>query len=260
MSSIPTGRILWFETLCRDAARMRDFYAAVCEWTIVGWPMGGGGMYEMFAAGGVPVGALQPFPASAPAEHRANAHWLPYFAAADVDATAASVRRLGGTVWVEPNTIPSVGRMAVVADRTGADFALHCPDAPPPATAPAPAIGHVSWVECNVLDSAQALSDYGELFGWTAARRIEMGQMGAYQLIHHEGRDIGGFYQSANGELAPWRWMCYVRVGDLDAAFARATSLGASVVMEPHEVPTGGARIAMLRDPEGAAFGLQWNA
>jgi hypothetical protein len=50
-------------------------------------------------------------------------------------------------------------------------------------------------------------------------------------------------------------WLPYVQVADLDAAIARATSKGARVMNGPMEVP-GGARIAQLTDPQGAAFAL----
>jgi uncharacterized protein len=41
-----------------------------------------------------------------------------------VDATAARIEPLGGKVWVQPKDIPTVGRLAVVGDPTGALFAL----------------------------------------------------------------------------------------------------------------------------------------
>jgi uncharacterized protein len=47
-----------------------------------------------------------------------------YFAVADVDATAARVADLGGTMSVEPFEIPDVGRVAVLADPYGAAFSI----------------------------------------------------------------------------------------------------------------------------------------
>ncbi|WP_427153802.1 VOC family protein [Streptomyces sp. TRM70308] len=51
------------------------------------------------------------------------AHFLPYFAVADCDATAATARRLGGRVTRGPETGP-YGRWAVLADDQGAAFAV----------------------------------------------------------------------------------------------------------------------------------------
>lgn len=254
------GRFLWFEVLCRDPAVIRDFYTQVCDWTITAWPMGPGMTYEMFTAGGVPIGGIHPFPAGTPSDHAANSHWLPYFASPDVDASVATLMALGGKVWVAPNTIPSVGRMAVVADRNGAEFAFHAPATPPPMTAPPPRVGDVAWVELSSPDTAGSLADYGALFGWTPAQRHEMGPNGSYQELQHEGRRNGGIYQPAGGTKLPSSWTCYVLVADIDAAFARATALGATVMMSPMTTPNGLARIAMLRDPEGAPFALQCTA
>jgi predicted enzyme related to lactoylglutathione lyase len=50
-------------------------------------------------------------------------HWSIFFGSEDVDADAAKVKALGGTVMAEPFDIP-VGRLAVVADPQGAGFNL----------------------------------------------------------------------------------------------------------------------------------------
>ncbi|MFF5446794.1 VOC family protein [Streptomyces sp. NPDC012888] len=64
------------------------------------------------------------------------AHFLVYFAVADVDASAATVRRLGGRVTADPFDTP-YGRIAVVTDDQGAAFALLAEPEDGPGTAPA---------------------------------------------------------------------------------------------------------------------------
>lgn len=54
------------------------------------------------------------------------AHWLVYFVAEDVDALAARVLELGGSVMLEPHDYPG-GKFAVVADPVGASFGLMMP-------------------------------------------------------------------------------------------------------------------------------------
>lgn len=51
------------------------------------------------------------------------AHWSPYFAVADADATLARIEELGGSVVVPAETTP-YGRMATAVDPTGATFKL----------------------------------------------------------------------------------------------------------------------------------------
>jgi predicted enzyme related to lactoylglutathione lyase len=50
--------------------------------------------------------------------------WLVYFGTEDVDADAPRIAELGGTVVVEPLTIPGGGRILVATDPQGAVFAL----------------------------------------------------------------------------------------------------------------------------------------
>ncbi|HEX3866902.1 MAG TPA: hypothetical protein VHV78_09125 [Gemmatimonadaceae bacterium] len=56
--------------------------------------------------------------------------------------------------------------------------------------------------------------------------------------------------------MPPSNWLHYAKVKDTaDAAVDRATKAGAKLVLGPMEVP-GGDRIAVLIDPQGAAFAL----
>ncbi|MEU4027446.1 VOC family protein [Streptomyces anulatus] len=62
-----------------------------------------------------------------PSEAARGPHWLPYFAVADVDATVATAKRLGGTETLAAMDVPGVGKMANVADPFGAVFAVMRP-------------------------------------------------------------------------------------------------------------------------------------
>ena len=54
-------------------------------------------------------------------------HWMVYFSVDDVDASAARVSELGGSISVPPTDI-SVGRFAVVGDPQGGTFTIFKPD------------------------------------------------------------------------------------------------------------------------------------
>jgi predicted enzyme related to lactoylglutathione lyase len=51
-------------------------------------------------------------------------HWMSYVAVEDVDAKAAQVAELGGSVCVPPTDIPNTGRFCVINDPTGATISL----------------------------------------------------------------------------------------------------------------------------------------
>lgn len=58
------------------------------------------------------------------AEGQTDARWVPYFAVADVDAVTSTARTSGGTVLMPGADVPDVGRIAWLADPSGAVFAL----------------------------------------------------------------------------------------------------------------------------------------
>lgn len=57
-----------------------------------------------------------------------RARWVPYFMAADVDATVTAAKSNGGSVVMPATDLPEVGRIAWLADPAGAVFALLKPD------------------------------------------------------------------------------------------------------------------------------------
>ncbi|MGW5526875.1 VOC family protein [Streptomyces xanthochromogenes] len=57
-----------------------------------------------------------------------QARWAPYFHVLDADAVVAAVTANGGSVLMPAADVPSVGRIAWVADPAGAAFALLTPD------------------------------------------------------------------------------------------------------------------------------------
>ncbi|WP_330294452.1 VOC family protein [Streptomyces sp. NBC_00503] len=61
-------------------------------------------------------------------EGETNARWVPYFAVADVDAVVGTARTSGGTVLMPGADVPDVGRIAWLADPSGAVFALLKPN------------------------------------------------------------------------------------------------------------------------------------
>ncbi len=101
-----------------DPDRAARFYADVFGWRVV--PVGTDQVpyWGIFNGEGLNGGMMTLPPGAGPP------HWMAYFATVDIDATAARVAELGGTVLVAPSAVPS-GHIAVVADPQGAAFALY---------------------------------------------------------------------------------------------------------------------------------------
>ena len=84
---------------------------------------------------------------------------------------------------------------------------------------------------------------------------------GTYRMLIADGRPIGGLTGRRPGSDV-WpsggpegHWVGYFGSSDVDAAASRTTTLGGSVLLGPLDIP-GTGRIAVLRDPDGATFGL----
>jgi predicted enzyme related to lactoylglutathione lyase len=104
------------------------------------------------------------------------------------------------------------------------------------------------WDELGTTDIDGAQRFYTEVFGWTVT---ELGpEFGGYRIFNR----VAGVMTLPDDSVEPF-WQPCVAVTDPDATTAKAQELGGGVLVEPMDVPTVG-RIAVLRDPQGARFGV----
>jgi hypothetical protein len=127
------GEFIWAENLTKNKkahASALAFYPTVVGYTNTPMEMATGkkkkkDTYDMLSYGETPRAAVeQAKPASL------GGRWLPWVAVDDVDAAVGGVKKLKGKVVVKPFDVPTVGRMAVVADPTGAALGLMKPLSP----------------------------------------------------------------------------------------------------------------------------------
>ncbi|MCL6298000.1 VOC family protein [Streptomyces kronopolitis] len=112
------GSLGWVELATRDAEGAKDFYTR-----IFGWTVGTHADYPQWGLDGADFGGLTALDEFYPDDVRA--HWLPYFAVADVDATAARAAESGGMLLVPPTDVPAGPRVAVIRDPQGGSFGIH---------------------------------------------------------------------------------------------------------------------------------------
>ena len=86
---------------------------------------------------------------------------------------------------------------------------------------------------------------------------MELGRAEEYAEAKVAGRTIAGVQPRPQGMPAdaPDFWQVYFGSTDVDAEAAKATSLGATVLVAPMDIP-GTGRFAVLSDPQGAVFAL----
>ena len=103
-------------------------------------------------------------------------------------------------------------------------------------------------------DPAAAADFYGKLFGWTVKG---MGaEMGDYRVANVGDAGVAGLMAvPPEAQGTPPRWGVYVTVNNVDETLAAAKAMGATVCMEPMDVPTVG-RMAAFVDPQGAMLSI----
>ena len=112
-------------------------------------------------------------------------------------------------------------------------------------------------VELNTNDVAKAKSFYGKLFDWKLEDIPNEAAGGSYTIIG-VGDGTGGGLMKNPMPNAPSFWLAYVLVDDIQAATAKAKSLGGKVMKDVTEVMDMGW-LSIIVDPTGAALGL-WKA
>lgn len=249
-SSTPLGRFIWHELMTTDPAAARRFYPTFMGWGTSEWQ---DGRYTMWMNGDVPVGGVMELPEEVKAA-QVPPHWLTYVSTPDCDATAAEAARLGGAIYKAPWDLPSVGRIAVLADPHGAVFCLYTPLQPDPTLDDPPAPGQYSWHELMTTDPAAAIQFYTTLLGWEPMGEFDMGRDGIYHLLGYGGSPRVGL-MTKPAEVPVCHWLPYARVADADTAYTTAIAHGATQLVGPMEVP-GGDRVALMIDPQGAVFAV----
>jgi uncharacterized protein len=113
--------------------------------------------------------------------------------------------------------------------------------------------GTFSWTDLSTSDPLAAAAFYGALLGW-AAEEMPVGPDATYWMMSVAGRHVAGMSER-RGAGAPPFWLSYVTVADADASVARVAELGGEVTLPAVDVLDAG-RMALLQDPQGAAFAV----
>ncbi len=233
--------IKWFEVAGKDRQTLKDFYAGLFGWQMTDseeMP------YSMVAAGkgGIPGGI-----GAAPDGH--PGHVTFYVQVDDIDAALAKVGSLGGNATMGPIDLPGGGKIALFGDPEGHQVGLmSAMDAANGNSTGSPTVHF----EVMGTDQKALIDFYTELFGWKT-NDIESASGQPYALVEAaDGGIAGGIGAAPDGVEGHVTF--YVGVDDLDAALAKAESLGGEKLTEPMDIPNG--QIAHFADPEGHVIGL----
>jgi predicted enzyme related to lactoylglutathione lyase len=148
-------------------------------------------------------------------------------------------------------------RLLLAAILICAPFAAGAPLLPPVNDADTGLALTGKWVWFDLVTDQMEASRtfYADLFGW------EFDEVGPaperYAVVSLHGRRIGGMLQrqAPRGETTAARWIGLISVPNVIQATQYAQARGGKVIVAPVELPRRGAH-ALLRDPQGAVFGV----
>ena len=231
----PPGVPCWVDTAQPDLPAALEFYGALLGWEFAGpGPMPGDppGEYHVARIRGRDVAGISSVPAGAPP--------IP----------------AGATVVVEPFDAPPAGRMAVLSDPGGAVFCVwEAGDRQGAQILNEPSAWAMS--RLNTGDVAAAKAFYRDVFGWESesfAPGVELFRLPGYVGGEPEQpvpRDVVAVLTAGEGDAG---WNVDFWIDDAESAAARATQLGGTVVVAPHEIP--GFVNTVIADPAGAVVSL----
>jgi predicted enzyme related to lactoylglutathione lyase len=220
------GAFSWVGLLTSDIDSAASFYGDLFGWEAVDEDGSG---YAIFRLDGEDVALVYEI-TDTQRSLGAIPNWASFVSVADVVLTAACAAELGGAVVIPPYDAAGAGRIAVIQDPAGARLSLWEPRAHP-GPRHTGAIGTCCWNELATPDLARARRFYSDLFGW----QIVLGDDGG-STIRTAARVEGGMRELAEDATRnePTRWLPYFAAESL-----------------------AGGPAALLRDREGAAFGLR---
>jgi predicted enzyme related to lactoylglutathione lyase len=245
-----SGRFVWHDLMARDADKGRQFYTELLGWN-ANEMSGEGWSIHIFSAGDEQVADVVPLDAA----HGAPSHWTSYIAVPDADAAVAKATAHGGQVLGAAEDTP-YGRIATLVDPGGAMIkVIALPEGgEAPSDAWPPKQGTFCWFELMVPDPAKVTPFYEDIAGWKRVEGMDLGEQGMYWMFKRGEENAAGL-MARPPEVPVSSWTPYIAVDDVDAATAKAESLGATVMVPPQDVP-GTGRFSMLQDPVGAVIAL----
>jgi predicted enzyme related to lactoylglutathione lyase len=250
IDSLPPGSFCWPELATSDQKAGTAFYTKLFDWAQHDNDMGPAGVYTVFKMRDRDVAAaasLRP----EEKQHGVPAHWNTYISVANADAAVKRAQELGAKILAPAFDVMDAGRMAVIADPTGAVFQVWQANRTVGTRIQGEA-GALCWTELYTRDTGAAEKFYSQMFGWSS----KTGGTPPYTELNLAGKGIGGMMaiQPEWGQMPP-NWAPYFQVIDCDASAAKAKSLGANIGVKPNDIDNVG-RFAMIADPQGAMFAI----
>jgi uncharacterized protein len=243
----PPNHPIWADLASPNLESSKEFYGSLFGWTAETVAPPEAGTYTILRLDGKMTAALQ-----TTMDGQLPPVWRAYIHVTDAEATAEKARAAGAQIMFGPMDVFDTGRLAFLADPTGAAFGLWQPITHPGAEVMFEP-GSLGWFELDTRDIEAAKRFYADVFGWDSHTSDTGGV--PYTEFKLGGRSIAGAVpMGPEQEGAPPYWLVYLTVADVDASASKVEELGGKLMVPPMDFP--GGRFSIVMDPHGSAFGL----
>ena len=251
----------WVELKTSDQSAAKEFYGSLLGWSFDNQLIPQGGVYSMATLRGEAVAAIAPI---TPDDSDAMPpRWNTYIAVDNVNATSEKIAPAGGRVVTEAFDVGVAGRMAWVADPTGAVVGLWQAGRHIGATL-VNEPGALFWNELLTDKPDTAIAFYEAVFGVTHVS-VDAAPGTKYHSLKLAGHDVAGCVEPPMRGI-PNHWHNYFAVDDADAVAHKVVAAGGRIAVDPFDIPwarllkreVGAAvgRATVLADPQGGLFGV----
>lgn len=248
------GDFCWTELLAVDINKSTEFYKSLFGWGTETMPLGNNETYVMYKVGDTRVaGGMQ-----INDEMRAKQvlpHWNSYVLVDDIHESVKAAQALGATIYKDVADVTDMGKMAVIADPTGAAFSLwQAMKTNDGQSLPKNAVGNIGWYELMTMDTDKAGKFYTDLFKWTVnSKKMPTGEV--YNMFMIGDKPVAGMMKPEKENNFKPFWGVYFTVSNLDECINKAKKLGATLWYEPMTIADVG-RITMIKAPDGESFSV----
>ncbi|MFP4369846.1 MAG: VOC family protein [Candidatus Kapaibacterium sp.] len=242
----------WLDLGTSDTASAKEFYSELFGWEPFDTPAGEEGVYTMLNKNGKPAAALYEL-SEQQKQMNIPPHWMTYITVDDAEESSKKADSLGGKILMGPIDVMGEGKMSLVQDPEGGLVGLWQPMKHIGA-AYKQEHGALAWTEFGTHDKSKPVPFYEGLCGWKADTQ-PMGE-GEYTLFKMGEQMAAGLYEMPEGmEDIPPHWLPYIQVDNIDKALETVDKHDGEIMMPKMHAP-GVGHFSVVRDPQGAVFGL----
>lgn len=243
------GNPVWIGLGVPDIEAAKSFYTDIFGWTYADGGEAPGHYHQIFHDGRLVGGLMQNVDPAA----NEQVFWEVYFSTDDIAATLDQITEHGGQALVGEMPVAGLGKMAIAAAPSGAQFGLWEAGELTGNDASG-AHGSPVWYDTPTTDLAADAALYHAVFGWDIRYQNDDPASGFATVGPYETAKIGLFAGSGmfpEGFRSTWR--VFFEVDDMDAAVRAIKTAGGEVTDGPED--TGESMLCdTVRDPQGAVF------